>query len=403
MTSAHLPLPEARRTALLLAVATAIGGSIGVIAIGSGGLIGASLLPAERQYLATLPVTAFILGSALASIPAALLMRRVGRRAGFVGGALMGAACAAGVAAAIMLQSFWLLSLGNFLLGVASAFGQQYRFAAADASEPAFKAKAISWVMVGGVVTGVLGPQIVIYTREAISGAAFAGPFVALSALLLVTAAILSLLRVPPPSPALRQSAGRPLAAIITQRRFVVALVTAVASYALMTLVMTASPLAMIGHNHSQSDAQLAIQWHVIAMFAPSFFTGSVIARLGKEVVAVAGLLLIALCATIALTGTELYHFWGALILLGVGWNFGFVAATSMVAEVYRPEESFRVQAVNDFILFGLVALASYSSGKILVADGWQTVNLVVFPVVGVCLMLISADAVARRRAVAKG
>ncbi len=178
-----------------------------------------------------------------------------------------------------------------------------------------------------------------------------------------------------------------------------VALSTAVASYSLMTLVMTASPLAMIAHRHDQADAQFAIQWHVIAMFGPSFFTGSLIARFGKPVVASAGLLLIALAATVALSGTDLLAFDAALILLGLGWNFGFIAGTAMVADLYRPEESFRVQAVNEFLLFGTVAIASFASGKILAAEGWETINLAVFPIVGVCLMMLSAQAIGERRA----
>jgi MFS family permease len=344
-------------------------------------------------------VTTFVVGSAIASIPAALMMRRIGRRAGFLLGVLLGGLGAAGAAAAIVAGSFWLFALAMSLMGAANAFGQQYRFAAADASEPAFKPKAISWVLAGGVVTGVLGPQVSIHARGILPDAPFAGPFVVLVGLYVVAAVILSRLVVPPPAPLVAGSdRGRPLSDIVLRRKFMVALMSAIASYALMSLVMTASPLAMIEHHHDHSDAQLAIQWHVIAMFGPSFFTGTLIARFGKPAMAAAGLLLIALAAAVALAGTEIVHFWTALILLGVGWNFGFVSSTAMVAELYRPAEAFRVQAVNEFLLFGTVAVASFSSGKLLASGGWETVNLFVFPVVAVCLMAISAQAIAERR-----
>lgn len=399
MTTA-LPLKDAKRAALLLSAASAVGGSVGPIAIGTGGLAGAALLAPEDRALATLPVTAFVVGSTIASIPAALLMRRIGRRAGFVLGAGIGSVGALAASAAIVAGSFLLFCVSMATMGLSAAFGQQYRFAAADASEPAFKPRAISWVLCGGIVTGVLGPQVSIHARPIFGDAPFAGPFLVLATLFVAAGLILSRLNVPPPAPIVAGTgAGRPLSAIIFDRRFLVALATAVASYALMSLVMTASPLAMIEHHHDQADAQVAIQWHVIAMFAPSFFTGSIIARVGKPAVASAGLLLIALAATVALTGTDLLAFDVALILLGVGWNFGFIAGTAMVAELYRPEEAFRVQAANEFMLFGTVAVASFASGKILAAEGWETINLAVFPIVGVCLMMLSAQAIADRRA----
>ncbi len=192
---------------------------------------------------------------------------------------------------------------------------------------------------------------------------------------------------------------GRPLLTILKQPQFLVALVAAISSYALMSLVMTATPLAMIEHDHSHADAQTGIQWHVIAMFGPSFFTGALIARFGKSAIAATGLVLIAASATVALLGTSLWHFWSALVLLGVGWNFGFIASTAMVAELYRPEEAFRVQAMNEFILFSFVAAASFSSGGILVASGWTLVNVLVYPVVAIAVLLIGWQAVASRGA----
>jgi MFS family permease len=395
--SAPLPLPAARRAALLLALASAIGGSAGPIAIGTGGLVGLALLPPEQAELATIPVAAYVIGSAAAAMPAALTMRRIGRRAGFMFGAGAGGLGAALTGFAIMAGSFWSFCVSLALLGVASAFIQQYRFAAADAAEPAYKPRAIAWVMAGGIVTGVVGPQVAIHARALLPDAPFAGPFFVLVVLFGLAMLALSRLEVPPPPPL--AAGGRLTGAIMRQPRFVVALVAAVASYALMSLVMTATPIAMIEHHHSHADAQTGIQWHVIAMFAPSFVTGGLIARFGKSAIAVAGLLLIALSATVAISGTGLWQFWVALVLLGVGWNFGFIASTAMVADLYRPEEAFRVQAVNEFILFAFVAVASLASGGLLAVGGWTVVNLIVYPVVLVTIGLVVGLAIADRRA----
>lgn len=392
-----LPLPQAKRAALLLAIASAIGNSAGPIAIGTGGLVGAALLPPEQLGLATVPVSAYILGPALASIPAAMTMRRTGRRNGFVLGTAIGAVGAAIITAGIVAGAFWVYCLGMVFLGAASAFAQQYRFAAADASEPSFRPRAISWVMAGGVVTGVVGPQLAIHAQPLIPAVPLAGPFLTLVGLFALTAIVLSQLKVPPPPPVIDGQGGRPLLKILMQARFLVALLAAISSYALMSLVMTATPLAMLEHHHSHAEAQTGIQWHVIAMFGPSFFTGGLIARFGKPSIAIAGLLLIAASATVALLGTSLWHFWIALVLLGVGWNFGFIAATAMVAELYRPEEAFRVQAMNEFILFSFVAAASFSSGGILVASGWTLVNVLVYPIVGISVLLILWQAIAGR------
>lgn len=396
MTTA-LPLPQAKRAALILAIASAIGGSSGAVAVGTGGLAGMALLPHDQMALATVPVSAFVLGPALASIPAAMTMRRIGRRNGFIVGTVIGGAGAAIVTAGIVAGNFWLYCMGMVFLGAAGAFGQQYRFAAADASEPAFRPRAISWVLAGGVVTGVIGPQLAIHAQGLIPGVPLAGPFLALVALFALTAIVLSRLQVPPPPPIVQGATGRPLMSILFQPKFLIALLAAVASYALMSLVMTATPLAMIEHHHSHADAQTGIQWHIIAMFGPSFFTGSLIARFGKPGIAAVGLLLIAGSATVALLGTSLWHFWIALILLGVGWNFGFIASTAMVAELYKPEEAFRVQAMNEFILFSIVAVASFSSGGILVASGWTVVNLLVYPIVAISVILIVVEAMMGR------
>ncbi|ODN68807.1 MFS transporter [Methylobrevis pamukkalensis] len=388
---------SARRAALTLSAAQAVGGAVSPIAVGLGGIVGFSLLGADKS-LATLPVTAFILGNALSAAPAALFMARVGRRTGFLSGAAATTVFGALAIVALAIGSFWLFCLAQLIGGMSGAFLQQYRFAAADASPPAFRPKAISWVLAGGVVTGVVGPQATIF-GETLLPVTYAGTYAIMIVLSLLSGAVLSTLSIPKPAPRRKgDSSGRPLAAIMLQPRFVVASVCAISSYALMSLVMTASPLAMHEHHHSHSDAALAIQWHVIAMFAPSFFTGSIIGRFGKEAVVAYGLVLIGFGAVIALLGVSVAHFWISLILLGVGWNFGFVGGTAMVADAYAPEEAAKVQAANEFLLFGIVAAASFSSGKILVASGWDLINWMVFPVVGACLLLLAGHAVAGRR-----
>ena len=392
-------MPQARRASLLLAAAAAIGGSVGPITIGTGGLVGLALLPPELAGLATVPVSAYVLGSAIASAPAALSMRRLGRRVGFMTGAGIGAAGALLAATAINAGAFWLFVCTMTLLGAASAFAQQYRFAAADASAPSFKARAISWVMLGGVFTGVLGPQVAIHARGLTPNAPFAGPFYVLAGLFVLAAILLSQLVVPAPVPLdARVGHGRPAWSVLTQPRFFIALLVSVASFAPMTFVMTATPLAMIAHHHTQSNAQFAIQWHVIAMYAPSFFTGRLINRFGQSAIAAVGMLLIAAAATLALTGTGLLQFWGALILLGMGWNFGFIAATTMVANLYQPEEAFRVQALNELILFSIVAAASFSSGGVLASSGWNAINLLVYPIISIGITLVAAHARLERR-----
>lgn len=392
-----LPLPKARAAARLLALTTALGGTVGTIAIGTGGLVGISMLPEADRALATVPVTSFIIGAALTTIPAALLMRRVGRRAGFISGALLGLVGALAAVVTVSASNFWLFCFAMAAMGAANAFNQQYRFAAADAAEPAYKPKAISLVLLGGIANAVLGPQASIHGQALIPSAPYAGPFLIQAVLFLATALILLRLIVPPPATPPPVGTGRPLSAVVLNPRFVVALTCAITSYALMSFVMTATPIAMIEHHHGHADAQHAIQWHVLAMFGPSFFSGTLIARFGKGPIVAAGLIIIGLSAVVALMGTTLAHFFIALILLGIGWNFGFVGGTSMVATLYRPEEAFRVQALNEFVLFTFVAAASFASGKVLAISGWEMVNWIVFPAVALCLLLLAAEAVFQR------
>lgn len=378
----------ARRNALVLAVAQSLGGASPAIVVSLGGLVGQAL--AEDKELATLPVSLLNLGLALGTIPAAMLMRRAGRRIGYMVGAGIGVFGGCLAAFGIASTSFLIFCLGTLIAGMYGSFVQSYRFAATDAASNAFKHRAISWVMAGGLAGGIIGPQTVIWTRDAIETAPFAGAFLGHATLALLSMMVVSFLRPAPVSDVPKAGGGRPLSEIMRQPRFIVAVVTGLVSYGLMSFLMTAAPLAMIGCGHPVGAAALGIQWHILAMFGPSFFTGRLIGRFGKGRVTAAGLLLIALSAAIGLSGIGIAHFWATLILLGIGWNFGFIGATALVTDCYRPEERTKVQAANDFLVFGSVAIASFSSGKLLNAGGWDSVNWLVFPPVIIALVLLA-------------
>ncbi|RWL14214.1 MULTISPECIES: MFS transporter [Mesorhizobium] len=382
---------EARRTALILAASQAIIGSAAPIAISVGGLAGHYLLGSDKS-LATAPITGFNVGVALGALPAAAIIRRLGQRDGFMTGTIVTALGGLIATLALFQASFWLFAFGLLVIGIGGAFVQQFRFAAADNAPSEFKARAISFVLAGGIVTAILGPQIVIFTRELFAPVMFAGSFASILVLAAVGAAILSFLRIPAKAAGkveIADSDARPLSEIVTRPRFVAALFCAVGSYALMSFVMTGAPLAMVGCGLSTDDATLGISWHVMAMFAPSFFTGSLIYRFGAERIVATGLVLLVGCAVVALSGLALWQFWTALILLGLGWNFGFIGATAMVADSYRPSEKGKVQGFHDFVLFGSVAFASLMSGAVYNAWGWEMLNWIIFPVTVLCFVAL--------------
>jgi MFS family permease len=377
----------ARHNSLVLSVAQALGGASPAIVVSLGGIVGAALAP--DKGLATLPVSLLQLGLAVGTLPAAYVMRRFGRRSGYILGALTGVVGGTVAAAGIAIGSFLLFCLGTLAAGFYASYVQSYRFAATDSASPAFKARAISWVMAGGLAAGIIGPQAVIWTRELVPSALFAGSFLAQAALALLTIPVVALVRPAPVAPDAPRSGGRPLSEIVRQPRFLVAVATGVVSFASMSFLMTAAPVAMVGCGHSIATAALGIQWHVLAMFGPSFLTPRLMERYGKARVTAAGLVLIAAAAATGLAGLSIANFWLALVLLGVGWNFAFTGATILVTECYRPEERAKVQAVNDFLVFGAVAAASFSSGQLLSAGGWERVNVLVFPPVVLVLGLI--------------
>lgn len=375
----------ARRNALLLSAATAAGSANAPINIALGGIVGGMLAPSP--ILATAPITAFVLGTFLTAMPASLLQQRIGRRAGFMVGASIGATGGFISAAAILLGSFPLFLLGTFLSGSYMATQNLYRFAAADGASAGLKPKVIAWVLAGGLVGAVVGPQLVIHTKAALTHVLFVGPFVAGSVLIFLAMAFLLRTRFEAgPATTVQGPPARPLSEIARQPTFIVAVVTGTISYALMNLVMTASPIAMIGCGHTIDDAALGIQWHVIAMFLPSFFTGTLIARYGTGRIVGIGLALLAACGVVAIAGLSLAHFWIALILLGVGWNFAYIGSTAMVTATHTASERGQVQGLNDSIVFGVVSLASLLAGFLQNTAGWVAVNVIIFPAVVIAL-----------------
>jgi MFS family permease len=267
------------------------------------------------------------------------------------------------------------------LLGVYMAAQALYRFAAADVASPAFRPKAISWVMAGGLASAVLGPEIVVRFKDVLEPVPYAGGYLAMVALNLVGVVPMLFLDLPrPPRRPRGERAGRPWSEILADRRVPVAMLCAMVSYSMMNLVMTSTPLAMIDCGFVTDDAAHVVRVHVIAMYAPSFFTGALIARFGAPRIIALGLALLAGCGVVAIAGITLPHFWVALSLLGLGWNFGFIGATALLAGAHRPEERARVQGMNDFLVFGLVTVGSFSSGALMAALGWVAVNLSMVP-----------------------
>lgn len=351
-----------------------------------GGLIGFSLT--TDKTLATLPISAVILGTALMTIPASLLMRRVGRRNGFMLGAVIGIIGMLICAFAVYKASFWLLIIGTILIGFYNAFCQYYRFAAADSADETFRPKAISLVLAGGVVAGVLGPQLALYSRDLLEPITYMASYIAVAGLTFLALIFLSMVRIPRLSNSALKDSGRSLKNIARQPGFLVAVFASMISYGVMSLLMTATPLAMISCGFEDRMAGYVIQWHVIGMFAPSFFTGSLIKKFGLDKIMLAGALLLLICLAVSLSGESFNNFWLSLLLLGLGWNFLFVGGTTLLTMVHTPAEQGKVQAVNDFLVFAATASASFMSGALLASVGWFTINLTAVPLVAAVVLL---------------
>jgi MFS family permease len=383
--------------AVLVAAHAVLGAQLAVNIIVAG-LAGALL--AADPALATLPISIVVVGSLVTTPAISLFMGRYGRRAGFLVGAAAGGAAGALCARALITGSFELFLAGSVLLGVYQAAQGFFRFAAADAAPDAFKPNAISWVLAGGLLSALLAPEIVRVAASSYPAAPFAGAYLAVVALNVIGAAVLLLLDIPPPrATASAGDGGRPLSVIARQPAFVVAVLSAMVGFASMSLVMTSTPLAMVGHGFTADHAADVVRWHIVAMFAPSFFTGAVIVRFGRLPVIAAGLLLLGACGAIALGGVDLSHFYLALIALGVGWNFSFIGATSLLGTTHTRAEQAKVQGLNDFLVLGLVAVGSFGSGALLDAFGWNAVQLAMAPALLLALGGVAWLALGGRRA----
>jgi MFS family permease len=365
--------------------------------IALNGLAGYAL--ASNKALATLPVTGWVIGAALTTFPASLLMKAIGRRAGFTLGALIGILGAALCAAALYAGSFWMLCAGTAVFGVYNAFAQYYRFAAADSAPAEFKPKAISLVLAGGLVGGIVGPETSKHTVDLLP-TLYLGGYLALIGFLVLVIGLLQLLEVPPPvREAGSAEPARPLRVIMAQPTFIVAVLAAAMGYGVMNLLMTASPLAMAVCGHPYSAAATVIGWHVIGMFGPSLFTGSLIRRFGVANVMFAGVAFLFTAIGIALSGISIPHFWLALVILGVGWNFLYIGGTTLIAGVARPAERAKTQGVNDLIIFVVLGTSSFSSGLLLETNGWRTLNLLALPLAAAIAVAVAWFALKHRTA----
>jgi MFS family permease len=379
-----------------LAAAQALTGANSAVIFATGSIVGATMAP--DISLATVPLSVYVLGLATGTLPTGAISRRYGRRTAFIIGT--GCGCLTGLLAAfaILHDSFSLFCGATFLGGLYGAVSQSYRFAAADGASAAYRPKAVSWVLAGGVFAGVLGPQLVQWTMDVWQPYLFAFSYVMQAAVALVAMAILAGVDAPRPPPS-DLHGGRPLLEIVRQPSFIAAALCGIVAYPMMSFVMTSAPLAMKMCGLSVSDSNFGIQWHIVSMYGPSFVTGSLIARFGAPAIVALGLSLEAVAATIGLTGITAPHFWATLMVLGMGWNFGFVGASALVLETHLLQEKNKVQAFNDFLVFGMMALGSFSSGQLLARYGWSAVNIVVYPAVLLGLLVLALSSFARRRA----
>ncbi|RDH82815.1 MAG: MFS transporter [endosymbiont of Galathealinum brachiosum] len=372
----------------VLAFCQAMSMSGASLMVASAALVGLEL--AEDKSLSTLPLAAMFISIMLTSIPAAMLMNKIGRKASFLFASLFALSGAVLSSWSILQHEFWGFVAGVSLIGVFNSFANYYRFTAADAVDFDHKSRAISYVLAGGVLAAVIGPNLASYTHDSFNGVAFAGSYASLVILYLMSVMALSFLKLPEAEHKDEKlQVQRSLIEIVTQPACIVAIICGMLGYGVMSFVMTATPLAMNHHSHDFSDTSFVIQWHVLAMFAPSFFTGSIIRKVGELKVMFSGVLLGFTCVFVNLTGSTITHFWLALVLLGLSWNFIFVGATSLLTQTYHRAERFKVQALNDFIVFSVVAFASLSAGYLQFHYGWKSVNLGVLPLLMIALSSI--------------
>lgn len=383
----YLSERDQRNNIWRLTLAQALAGANAVIIFATGAIVGNDLAPSK--LLATLPISIFVVGMALCTIPSGMISERYGRRTTFMAGTFAGVLTGLLAMCAMFINSFWLFCFATFLGGAYAAVVLTFRFAATDGVAPERKAQALSYVMAGGIAAGIVGPQLVNGTMHLWSEHLYAASFFFQAVISAIAAIILFGVRLPKPNTQM-VNAGRPLSIIIKQPQFIAAAMSGAITYMLMNFLMTAAPLAMHIHGHSHTSANLGLQWHVVAMYAPSFFTGHLIKRFGSMGITLAGLLITGISAAVGLQGIDVAHFWWMLILLGIGWNFGFLGASAWVLECHTPDEKNRVQSLNDFIVFGLMALGSFSSGGILSFYGWDAVLWVSFIPLAISLLALA-------------
>ena len=377
-----------RKNVVLLALCQALSMSGSSLVMTVSAIVGTMI--AADKTMATLPLAFQMTAMMVTTIPASLAMKRFGRRAGFLFGIMVGIGGAVLATYAIFERNFVLLCVASGVMGIQMGFAQFYRFAAADTAKPDFESKAISLVLAGGVIAAVLGPNLAKWARDLFEPVMFAGSYAAIAVLWLIPLVLLFFIDIPRPSVEERKQSGRPLVVIMRQPVFVVAIVGAVVAYAMMNMVMTSTPLAMLACGLEFEDAAFVIQWHVLGMYAPAFFTGSLIARYGMLNVMLVGAVLMLGCVAVNLSGQDVTRFWLALVLLGVGWNFLFVGATTLLTETYVPAEKAKVQAANDFLVFGSVSISAFSSGMLQNAFGWDIVNMMALPFLAVALCMVA-------------
>ena len=380
-------LALAKRNILLLAISQALYSCCVIIVFATAGLVGLMLAPSPG--LATTPITTFVLGSAITTIPASLMMQRLGRVPVFAFGA-MACVLGAGISVyAIYSQNFVLFCLATGLQGIFQATSGFYRFAAVEGATPNLKPIAISWVLAGGVFAAVAGTLISSGTADLFAPFTFAGSYLASTVIALVAIFVLFLLKLPKPTAEEISGERRPWKELLRQPRLIVAMVTAIISYAMMNFMMTAAPVAMIGCGFTKFDASWVLQWHVLAMFVPSFFTGHLIKAWGVEQTIAIGMVLLFAAGVVGILDIKFGNFAVSLILLGLGWNFGFIGGTTMLTTTYTPAERGKVQAANDFGISALMVVASFGSGKVLDSLGWSAVSFAVFPAALLTLLLL--------------
>jgi MFS family permease len=355
-----------------------------VTSITFAGLVGQML--ADNKLFATLPVAIMTVGTALCTIPMSILMKRIGRRAGFLIGASSGGIAGAFATYAITQADFVLFCIAMLFMGIYQATTQYYRFAAVESAPVNYVSRAVSFVLLGGVISALIGPSLAVASQDLLAPVQFAGAFAVAAGVSFLAMAPIALLKIPRPPEDISAAGARPLSEIMRQPAFIAAVLNAATSYGLMVLVMTATPLAMSACAFPINDTGSVIQWHVLAMFIPSFFTGTLIHRFGVLTILYSGMALFVISAAFALSGIELLNFTGALILLGVAWNFLFVGGTTLLTEAYRPNEKAKTQGVNEFIVFTAAATGSFASGGLFHVSGWDAVNYGMVPFLGATL-----------------